>query len=158
MISRAIAKLCCATAVLAGGVFAAQAAPFMIVGNDEKLNWDAAGKVVLSPAGKDSVLIVDLADPLNPKIVANLPLKNSVVGPPVNLDIDPTGSIAIVADSLNVTNDNGTLRKRSPPSSSPRSTAASSRPGSASIRPAIWRWSPIAPTNRSACCRSTAPT
>jgi DNA-binding beta-propeller fold protein YncE len=111
MISRVIAHLSCAAAVLAGGAFAAQAAPYMIVGNDEKLNWDANGKVVISPAGKDSVLIVDLADPLNPKIVANLPLKNSVVGPPVNLDIDPTGSIAIVADSMNVVNDNGTLKQ-----------------------------------------------
>ena len=55
---------------------------------------------MLSPPGKDSVLIVDLADPMNPKIVANLPLKNSVVGPPVNLDIEPAGSIALVADSV----------------------------------------------------------
>src|ERR1051326_7239401 len=77
MISRAIANLCCATAMLAGGALAAQATPFMIVGNDEKLIWDDAGKVVLSPAGKDSALIVDLADPLNPTIVANIPLKNS---------------------------------------------------------------------------------
>jgi DNA-binding beta-propeller fold protein YncE len=78
-------------------------APLMIVGNDEKLLWDNQGKAVLSPPGKDSVLIVDLADPLDPKIIANLPLKNSVVGPPVNLDIDPTGSIALVADSVDVT-------------------------------------------------------
>jgi DNA-binding beta-propeller fold protein YncE len=111
MMSRVIASLLGATAVLAGSALAAQAAPYMIVGNDEKVNWDANGKVVLSPAGKDSVLILDLADPLNPKIVANLPLKNSVVGPPVNLDIDPTGSIAIVADSMNVVSDNGTLKQ-----------------------------------------------
>jgi hypothetical protein len=68
----------------------AHAAPFMIVGNDEKLLWDDDGKRVLFPAGKDSVVILDLADPENPKIVANLPLKNSVVGPPVNVAIDPT--------------------------------------------------------------------
>jgi hypothetical protein len=43
---------------------------WMIVGNDEKLVWDDDGKPVLSPAGKDSVLIVDLADPENPKITA----------------------------------------------------------------------------------------
>src|SRR5882762_2984520 len=79
------------------------AAPFMIVGNDEKVLWDADGKVLLSPAGKDSVLVVDLANPESPKIVATLPLKNSVVGPPVNLDIDPTGSVALVADSVDVT-------------------------------------------------------
>src|SRR6478752_5526992 len=67
----------------------AWAAPFVIVGNDEKLIWDDQGKPILSPPGKDSVLIVDLADPMNPKIVANLALENSVVGPPVNLDISP---------------------------------------------------------------------
>jgi DNA-binding beta-propeller fold protein YncE len=111
VMSRVIATLLGATAVLATGALAASAAPYMIVGNDEKVNWDANGKVVLSPDGKDSVLIVDLADPLNPKIVANLSLKNSVVGPPVNLDIDPTGSIAIVADSMNVVSDNGTLKQ-----------------------------------------------
>ena len=85
-------------------VTAAWAAPFMIVGDDEKVTFDN-GKTIVSPAGKDAVLIVDLANPLDPKIVANLPLKNSVVGPPVNLDIDPTGSVAIVADSMDVVKD-----------------------------------------------------
>ena len=89
----------------------AYAKPFMIVGNDEKLLWDDDGKAVLSPSGKDSVLIVDLANPESPKIVATLPLKNSIVGPPVNLDIDPTGSIALVADSIDVTKDGDTLKQ-----------------------------------------------
>jgi hypothetical protein len=80
----------------------AHAAPFMIIGNDEKLLWDNDGKRILFPAGKDSVVILDLADPENPKIVANLPLKNSVVGPPVNVAIDPTKTIALVADSVDV--------------------------------------------------------
>jgi DNA-binding beta-propeller fold protein YncE len=87
------------------------AKPFMIVGNDEKLLWDDDGKPVLSPPGKDSVLIVDLANPEDPKIVANLPLKNSIVGPPVNLDIDPSGSIALVADSVDVTKDGDALKQ-----------------------------------------------
>jgi DNA-binding beta-propeller fold protein YncE len=99
-----------AAAVLSFAAGIAQAAPFMIVGNDEKLLWDDNGKPVLSPPGKDSVLIVDLADPLDPKIVANLPLKNSVVGPPVNLAIDPTGAIALVADSMNVVKDGESLK------------------------------------------------
>src|SRR6185312_12358122 len=43
------------------------AKPFMIVGNDEKVWWDDDGKTVLSPPGKDSVLIVDLANPEDPK-------------------------------------------------------------------------------------------
>src|SRR6202158_2189470 len=77
MKSRICARLLGAAAVLSFAAGVAQAAPFMIVGNDEKLLWDDNGKPVLSPPGKDSVLIVDLADPLDPKIVANLPLKNS---------------------------------------------------------------------------------
>jgi len=97
-------------AILAFNAIAVQAAPFMIVGNDEKLAFDN-GKPVLSMPGKDSVLIVDLANPLNPKIVANLQLKNSVVGPPVNLDIDPAGSIAIVADSINVIKDGDVMKQ-----------------------------------------------
>jgi DNA-binding beta-propeller fold protein YncE len=100
-----------ACVALACGMRASHAAPFMIVGNDEKLLWDDQGKPVLSPPGKDSVLIVDLADPLNPKIVANLPLKNSVIGPPVNLDIDPSGSVALVADSVNVVKEGETLKQ-----------------------------------------------
>lgn len=87
------------------------AKPFMIVGNDEKLLWDDDGKPVLSAPGKDSVLIVDLANPEDPKIVANLPLKNSIVGPPVNLDIDPSGSIALVADSIDVTKEGDALKQ-----------------------------------------------
>jgi DNA-binding beta-propeller fold protein YncE len=89
----------------------AYAKPFMIVGLDEKATWDADGKTILAPDGKDQVLIVDLANPESPKIVASLPLKNSVVGPPVNVDIDPTGSIALVADSVDVTKDGDALKQ-----------------------------------------------
>jgi DNA-binding beta-propeller fold protein YncE len=89
----------------------AYAKPFMIVGNDEKTLWDDDGKPVLSAAGKDSVLIIDLANPESPKIVATLPLKNSVVGPPVNVDIDPSGSVALVADSVDVTKDGDALKQ-----------------------------------------------
>src|SRR3954469_9679902 len=94
-----------------GHLTSAQAKPFMIVGLDEKTSWDADGKVVLSAAGKDQVLIVDLADPEDPKIVASLPLKNSIVGPPVNVAIDPTGSVALVADSMNVVKDGEVLKQ-----------------------------------------------
>jgi DNA-binding beta-propeller fold protein YncE len=89
----------------------AYAAPFMIVGIDEKVTWDDEGKTILAAPGKDSVLIVDLANPESPKIVATLPLANSVVGPPVNVDIDPTGSVALVADSVDVVKDGDALKQ-----------------------------------------------
>jgi DNA-binding beta-propeller fold protein YncE len=99
-------------ALLATGCLTpASAKPFMIVGLDEKTTWDADGKVVLAPAGKDQVLIVDLADPESPKVVASLPLKNSVVGPPVNVAIDPTGTVALVADSVDVAKDGEALKQ-----------------------------------------------
>jgi len=89
----------------------ASAKPFMIVGNDEKVWWDDDGKTILSAPGKDTVLIVDLANPESPKIVVTLPLKNSIVGPPVNVDIDPTGSVALVADSVDVTREGDALKQ-----------------------------------------------
>ena len=88
-------------ALLASGM-AAHAAPFMIVGDDEKSGFDDKGKPVVNPTGNDAVLIVDLAKPEDPKIVASLPLENSIVGPPTNLAISPDGSIALVADSMTV--------------------------------------------------------
>jgi DNA-binding beta-propeller fold protein YncE len=89
----------------------AHAKPFMIVGIDEKVLWDDDGKTVLSLPGKDQVLIVDLADPENPRIAASLPLENSVVGPPVNVDIDPSGSVALVANSVDVVKDGDALKQ-----------------------------------------------
>ena len=101
-----------AAILLAGfGLHAVDAKPFMIVGLDEKILWDADGKPVLAPDGRDAVLIVDLANPETPKIEASLPLKNSVVGPPVNVDIDPTGSIALVADSVDIVKDGDALKQ-----------------------------------------------
>jgi DNA-binding beta-propeller fold protein YncE len=43
------------------------------------------------------VSIIDIHDPTNPRIIANLPLMNSIMGPPVNLAIEPDQHLA---DSL----------------------------------------------------------
>ena len=103
-------SLSAAVILTAAGLSSVSAAPYLIVGNDEKLLWDDKGAPVLHPAGKDSVVILDLANPENPKVVASLPLKNSVIGPPVNLAIDPTNSIALIADSIDVTQDGDKLK------------------------------------------------
>ena len=103
-------SLSAAAILTAAGLCSVSAAPYLIVGNDEKLLWDDKGAPVIHPAGKDSVVILDLANPENPKVVASLPLKNSVIGPPVNLAIDPTNSIALIADSMDVTQDGDKLK------------------------------------------------
>jgi DNA-binding beta-propeller fold protein YncE len=107
-------RLSVAAAMLLGGFYplsSALAKPFMIVGLDEKTTWDDDGKPILALSGKDQVVIVDLADPESPKIAASLPLKNSVVGPPVNVDIDPTGAVALVADSVDIVKDGDALKQ-----------------------------------------------
>lgn len=103
-----LSALSLAASLLASAV---QAAPYMIVGTDEKLVWDDQGKPALSPSGRDSVLILDLAVPEAPKIVANLPVKNSVVGPPVNVALTPGGALGLVADSIDVTKEGDALKQ-----------------------------------------------
>ena len=82
------------------GASAAQA-QLMIVGNDEKITFDENNKAVNHEPGKDSVSIVDISKPDAPKIVATFPLANSIVGPPTNLAIHPSGEIALIANSVN---------------------------------------------------------
>jgi hypothetical protein len=57
----------------AGGV----RAQLLITGNDEKVRFDpATGKTVNQAPGKDTVSIIDIHDPIKPRILANLPLMN----------------------------------------------------------------------------------
>jgi DNA-binding beta-propeller fold protein YncE len=75
-------------------------AQLLITGNDEKVSFDEAGTTVTHPPGKDTVSIIDMRDPTKPRIVANLPLMNSITGPPVNLAITPDQHLALIANSL----------------------------------------------------------
>jgi DNA-binding beta-propeller fold protein YncE len=76
-------------------------AQLLITGNDEKVSFDEnTGKTITHLAGKDTVSIIDIADPAKPKIIVNLPLMNTITGPPVNLAITPDRHLALVANSL----------------------------------------------------------
>jgi DNA-binding beta-propeller fold protein YncE len=75
-------------------------AQLIIIGNDDKLTFDKTGKQIRRPPGKDSISIVDISSPEAPKIVANLPLMNTIIGPPTNLAITPDQKLAIVANSM----------------------------------------------------------
>jgi DNA-binding beta-propeller fold protein YncE len=97
MFSRLMGQFVAAGLLLAGARARAQ---LLISGNDEKQLWDDAGKAILMAPGKDTVSIIDIADRAKPKIVASLPLMNTVVGPPTNLAITPDQHLALVANSL----------------------------------------------------------
>src|SRR5262249_46593886 len=64
-----------------------QAAPFLIVGNDEKLLWDDQGKPIVSQAGKDSVAN-------SPKLAGTV----TVGKQPSGLDISKKGDLALVTN------------------------------------------------------------
>src|SRR6266850_2571519 len=64
-------------------------ADLMIIGNDEKIVFDAEGNRAVAAPGKDTISIVDISDREAPKIVVSIPLMNSIFGPPVNLAITP---------------------------------------------------------------------
>ena len=88
---------------------AAAQAQYLIIGNDEKVAFDD-GKQVLSPPGNDTVTIVDISDRAKPRLVVNLQLENSIVGPPINLAITPDNKLALVANSLDVVKDGDNLK------------------------------------------------
>ena len=101
--------LAAATLAAVMGFAATAQAQYLIVGNDEKVAFND-GKPVLSPPGKDTVSIIDIGDRAKPRIVVNLPLENSVFGPPTNLAITPDGKLALVANSIDVVKDGDTFK------------------------------------------------
>jgi DNA-binding beta-propeller fold protein YncE len=85
----------------------------MVVGIDEKVVFDQ-GKQSFGAPGKDAVMIVDIGtDPLAPRVLASLPLMNTIFGPPTNLAITPDQGLAIVANSMDWVQD-GAAWKPSP--------------------------------------------
>jgi DNA-binding beta-propeller fold protein YncE len=73
----------------------------LLVGNDEKIQWDDAGKARTLPPGKDTIAIYSIkSNPATPRHVGSLQLENSVAGPPTNLAVTPNGALALVANSV----------------------------------------------------------
>src|ERR1700676_313192 len=56
---------------------------------------------MLREPGHDTLSIVDMSKPAALRIIATIPLDNSIVGPPTNLAITPNREIALVANSVN---------------------------------------------------------
>jgi DNA-binding beta-propeller fold protein YncE len=92
--------------VALGGV--AKAQQLMIVGNDQKPHF-VDGTNTMGEGGHDTLSVIDISKPATPKIVATIPLDNSIIGPPTNLAITPKGDLALVANSvLDQKKDDGT--------------------------------------------------
>ncbi len=76
----------------------------ILIGLDSKITYDANGQVNGGPGG-DAVLVLDVSNPSKPHIRASLPLTNSLLGPPTNLQITPDGKLGLVANSVVMTQD-----------------------------------------------------
>lgn len=84
----------------------------VLIGLDQKITYDANGAQQGAP-GNDAVLVMDISNPARPRIRASLPLMNSLLGPPTNLQITHDGKLGLVANSV-VQNQDGTAWKPSP--------------------------------------------
>jgi len=95
----ALLAVCLTPAWLLAGQPAQAGSNDILIGLDEKVTYDANGSVN-GPPGKDAVLVMDVSNPAKPKIRASLPLMNSLLGPPTNLQITPDGKLGLVANSV----------------------------------------------------------
>ena len=84
----------------------------ILIGLDGKITYSSEGQVNGAP-GNDAVLVMDVSNPAKPRIRASLPLMNSLLGPPTNLQITPDGRLGLVANSV-VNNQDGSTWKPVP--------------------------------------------
>jgi DNA-binding beta-propeller fold protein YncE len=99
MFKRALFTLCVAPALLLAAGLAKAGPNDILIGLDAKVTYGPEGSVN-GPSGKDEVLVMDISTPAKPVIRARLPLMNSLLGPPTNLQITPDGKLGLVANSV----------------------------------------------------------
>lgn len=73
---------------------------FLLNGIDTKVDFSTPGKIQFVEPGTDLVNIMDISDPAHPRTVANLPLSNSLFGPPTNLQVTPDEKLALVSSAM----------------------------------------------------------
>ena len=95
MIVARYAEAALTAAILLGPLALPANAQFLLVGNDNKS----------SGIGKDTIAIFSIANPAAPKLLTELPLENSIAGPPTNLAVVPGDKIALVANAQHATVD-----------------------------------------------------
>jgi DNA-binding beta-propeller fold protein YncE len=76
-------------------------AQIVVSANDGKAVLVDGVNTVPRPTPPDTVTILD-ANVLPPRVVAELPVPNSVVGPPQNVAITPNGALALVASATRI--------------------------------------------------------
>jgi DNA-binding beta-propeller fold protein YncE len=99
VVKRALLAMCFVPGLLLAAGLAKAGPNDILIGLDEKITYGPDGSVN-GPPGKDDVLVMDVSTPAKPVIRARLPLMNSLLGPPTNLQITPDGKLGLVANSV----------------------------------------------------------
>ena len=73
---------------------------YLLNGLDSKVGFSDSGAAVFLAPGDDLVNIMDISDPAHPRTVANLPLSNSLFGPPTNLQVTPDEKLALISSAM----------------------------------------------------------
>jgi len=100
MRSSRLASVALAAAILAVASWGTANAQIMIVGNDQKPHI-VDGKNTAGEGGHDTLSIIDMSKPAELRMIATIPLDNSIIGPPTNLAVTPNHELALVANSVN---------------------------------------------------------
>lgn len=75
------------------------AAPWVISGNETKIELTSGGPKRVPPVGPDSLTLMDFSS-FPPRVEHVLGVTNTVIGPPSNIAITPGGRIALIANSV----------------------------------------------------------
>jgi DNA-binding beta-propeller fold protein YncE len=109
MLKHALLALCLTPALLLSAGRAHAGQNDILIGLDQKVTYGPDGSVN-GPPGKDELLVLDVSTPSKPVIRARLPLMNSLLGPPTNLQITPDGKTGLLANSVLHTPDGNSFK------------------------------------------------
>ena len=100
MLTRTFAAFAAALFVFSAVPRAHAERAFLLNGLDTKVDFSMPGNIQFVEPGIDLVNIMDISNPARPRTVANLPISNSVFGPPTNLQVTPDEKLALVTSAV----------------------------------------------------------
>ena len=100
MLTRKIARYVLGSLLFSMSLATYAGEAFLLNGIDTKVDFSTPGKIQFVEPGTDLVNVMDISDPAHPRTVANLPLSNSLFGPPTNLQVTPDEKLALVSSAM----------------------------------------------------------
>lgn len=93
--------LCAACFISIQQPLTSAATPWVISGNETKIDLSSGAQKIVPNAGPDSLSLLDFST-FPPKVIQIDNVPNTVIGPPSNIAIDPAGKFALIANSIQI--------------------------------------------------------